>query len=101
MARHGEYKTPGGKLVVADVVVEGDRIASAEVSGDFFLEPETALQALMGALAGAPADASEADLAERMDRSLPEGAQLIGFTTAAVATAVRRAIDDHTPRERL
>jgi hypothetical protein len=36
-----------------------------------------------------------------MDASLPEGAELIGFTTAAVATAVRRAIDDDTPRERL
>jgi hypothetical protein len=35
-----------------------------------------------------------------MDAGLPEGAQLIGFTTSAVATAVRRAIDEDTPRER-
>jgi lipoate-protein ligase A len=101
MARHGEYKTPGGKLVVADVEVEGGRIAAVEVTGDFFLEPETALADMTAALVGAPADASEALLAALMDASLPEGAELIGFTTAAVATAVRRAIDDDTPRERL
>src|SRR5690606_40182300 len=56
MARHGEYKTPGGKLVVADVVVEGGRIVSAEVTGDFFLEPETALASMTAALVGAPAE---------------------------------------------
>jgi len=50
---------------------------------------------------GAPADAGEEELTARMDAGLPEGAQLIGFTTAAVATAVRRAIDEDSPRERL
>lgn len=101
MPRHGEFKTPGGKLVVADVEVEGGRIAAVEVTGDFFLEPDTALAALTAALVGAPADAGEEELTARMDAGLPEGAQLIGFTTAAVATAVRRAIDEDSPRERL
>lgn len=99
MLRHGEFKTPGGKLVVADVAVEGDKIAAATISGDFFLEPETALADMVDGLVGAPADASEAELAERMDRHLPPGAALIGFSTASVATAVRRAIDENTPRE--
>jgi len=100
MPRHGEFKTPGGKLVVADVELEGGRIAAAEVTGDFFLEPETALAAMTAALVGAPADASEEELTARLDAALPDGAELIGFTTSAVAAAVRRAIDEDTPRER-
>lgn len=101
MARHGEYKTPGGKLVVADVVVEDGKIAQATITGDFFLEPETALADMVDGLVGAPADASEAELVQRMDRQLPELAALIGFTTESVAVAVKRAIDEDTPRERM
>lgn len=85
--------------MVADVVVEDGRLTAVTITGDFFLEPETALADMVDGLVGAPADASEAELAERMDRQLPEGAALIGFSTASVATAVRRAVDDDTPRE--
>ncbi len=35
---HGEYKVPGGKLVVADVEVRDGRLADVRISGDFFLE---------------------------------------------------------------
>ena len=101
MARHGEYKTPGGKLVVADVVVKDGKIEQATITGDFFLEPETALADMVDGLVGAPANSSEAELVRRMDRQLPEGAALIGFSTESVAVAVKRAIDDDTPRARL
>lgn len=40
---HGEYKVPGGKLVVVDTDVEEDRLARVSVSGDFFLDPDDAL----------------------------------------------------------
>lgn len=79
--------------------MEDGRLTAVTITGDFFLEPETALADMVDGLVGAPADASEAELAERMDRQLPEGAALIGFSTASVATAVRRAVDDDTPRE--
>ena len=32
---HGEYKVPGGKLVVADVEVRDGRLADVRISGDF------------------------------------------------------------------
>ena len=37
---HGEYKTPGGKLVVVDFDVIDGRIRNMKISGDFFLYPE-------------------------------------------------------------
>ncbi len=100
MASHGEYKTPGGKLVVVDLVVDDGRLTNVEVSGDFFLEPPEALEQIVGALDGAPAAADEAELARRIEDALPEGAALIGFDATAVAVAVRRAVTDGSPRER-
>ena len=41
---HGEYKVPGGKLVVADVEVRDGRLADVRISGDFF--PPEALEAI-------------------------------------------------------
>jgi len=41
---HGEYKAPGGKLAAADVEVADGRLADVHISGNFFLEPDDALQ---------------------------------------------------------
>jgi len=100
MASHGEYKTPGGKLVVVDLVVDDGRLQNVEVSGDFFLEPPEALTDIVRALEGAPAAASEAELAQRIQEQLRPDAELIGFDAASVAVAVRRAVTDGSPRER-
>jgi lipoate-protein ligase A len=54
---HGEYKVPGGKLVVADLEVLDDTVLRAQISGDFFLEPDDALQRINAALAGTPVSA--------------------------------------------
>ncbi len=101
MAAHGEYKHPGGKLVVVDLEVVDGRLQGVQLSGDFFLEPAEALDSMMAALDGAPSDLSEPDLAARVEAALPEGAVLLGFDAASVAKAVRRAVDDGRPRERL
>lgn len=90
---HGEYKVPGGKLVVVDLELEDDRIASVQVSGDFFLEPESALEAIDLALCGLPADANEALLAAAIHVTVGPGVSMHGFSPQAVAIAVRRAID--------
>jgi len=47
-----EYKVPGGKLLCAKVEVEDDRIVWLQISGDFFLLPETDLEDLEGQLLG-------------------------------------------------
>jgi len=90
---HGEYKTPGGKLVVVDFDVIDGRLRGVEVSGDFFLEPPEALERIAGALEGLPVvEAEEERIAERIRASLDEGVEMIGFSPEAVARAVRRAL---------
>uniref|UniRef100_A0A831TIA8 Biotin--protein ligase n=1 Tax=Thermorudis peleae TaxID=1382356 RepID=A0A831TIA8_9BACT len=90
---HGEYKTPGGKLVVVDFDVIDGRLRGVEVSGDFFLEPPEALERIAGALEGLPvSEAGEEQIAERIRASLGEGVEMIGFSPEAVARAVRRAL---------
>src|SRR3546814_2301971 len=66
---HGEYKVPGGKLVVVDLSIVGGRMTAVQVSGDFFLEPASALDAIDAALEGLPADNGEAALAAAVTRS--------------------------------
>jgi lipoate-protein ligase A len=88
----GEYKTPGGKLVVADVTLDGPVIAAVRLAGDFFLEPDEALDRMAGALTGAPGDETAAGLARRVDQALEPGDVLVGFDATAVAIAVRRAL---------
>ncbi|MEC5180662.1 lipoate--protein ligase family protein [Arthrobacter sp. CG_A4] len=90
--RHGEYKVPGGKLVVADFDVVGGVLASVSLSGDFFLEPDEALLAINGALTGLPADVGAADIAAAVTAALPADAVLFGFSADAVAVTVRRAL---------
>ncbi|KAB1650451.1 lipoate--protein ligase family protein [Pseudoclavibacter endophyticus] len=89
---HAEYKVPGGKLVVVDLEARDGRIAEARVAGDFFLEPDEALDDINGALNGLPVDAPGEQIAAAVERALPEGAQLLGFSPEAVAIVVRRAI---------
>jgi lipoate-protein ligase A len=93
---HGEYKIPGGKLVVADVDVTDGVLRNVRVAGDFFLEPDDALLAIDAALEGAPADADTATLATRVEQGLPAGTRMLGLTPEGVATAVRRAVAQAT-----
>ena len=51
---HGEYKVPGGKLVVVDLEQRDGRIADFHLAGDFFLEPDEALSAIVDAVNGMP-----------------------------------------------
>lgn len=88
----GEYKVPGGKLVAADVEPVDGLISRVAVSGDFFLEPDEALDDINAAIVGLRADASVADIASAIKRRLRPEAQLIGFDEEAVAIAVRRAL---------
>ncbi|MGW7269727.1 lipoate--protein ligase family protein [Streptomyces sp. NPDC054864] len=89
---HGEYKVPGGKLVVVDLEVEDGALRHVRVAGDFFLEPDEAFDALSHALEGAPADTDAAGLAARIDAALPEGTVMYGLTSEGVGVAVRRAL---------
>ncbi|GAA3834392.1 biotin/lipoate A/B protein ligase family protein [Brevibacterium ammoniilyticum] len=92
---HAEYKVIGGKLVVADVETDGQVITDLKISGDFFLEPEDAYFDLAPALIGASVTADNTQLRDRLDAALAKyGSELAmhGFSTADVATVVRRAL---------
>jgi lipoate-protein ligase A len=90
---HGEYKTPGGKLVAVDFELADRRLRDVTVSGDFFLYPEEAIESITSALAGLPADSDEGVVARAVQQAIPEGTELMGFSPEAIAIAVRRALD--------
>lgn len=89
---HAEYKVPGGKLVTVDIDAADGVITDARVAGDFFLEPDEALDAINGALKGLSTSASHDDIERRVSGALPPDAVLLGFSPSAVATVVRRAL---------
>jgi lipoate-protein ligase A len=91
MARRGEYKTPGGKLIAVEFDIMDGALHDVVVTGDFFLYPEEALPTLARALEGAPATATVSEYAVRIADGL-SGAELLGSSPEALATAVMRAL---------
>ncbi len=107
---HGEYKIPGGKLITANVERDGDALTRVQISGDFFLDPDEALDVIDQALVGSPVEASAGVLARRIDRALDDAVAdgrlsapvtMVGFNSHDVGVVVRRALgfsttwDDH------
>ena len=91
---HGEYKTPGGKLVVVDLNIQDDQLSHVVVSGDFFLEPAEALSQITQSIENLPVTSTESEIAGRVRGSVGPGVEMIGFSPEAIARAVRRAIDE-------
>lgn len=89
---HGEYKVHGGKLVVVDLDNHDGVLANVSVSGDFFLEPDEALDDINHALNGLDARVPAAAIADAINAALPADVVLFGFSAQAVAIAVRRAL---------
>ncbi len=89
---HGEYKVPGGKLVIVDFDVTDGLIRNMQINGDFFLEPPEALEALNASLEGVNVDSAEGAITDVIAAAVPAGAELIGFDPAGIAIAVRRAL---------
>jgi hypothetical protein len=89
---HGEYKMPGGKLVVIDLDVRDGRLADVQLSGDFFLEPDSALRTINAALEDLPEHATETDLANAVRDALSSDVMMYGLSPEAVAVAVHRAL---------
>jgi lipoate---protein ligase len=92
MMRHGECKTPGGKLIAVDFDVVEGALRNVVVTGDFFLYPEEALGPLASSIEGMPASMTEVDYAARVRTALSEGVELLGSSPEALATAVVRAL---------
>jgi len=88
----GEFKTPGGKLVVAEFDVVAGRLIGVRITGDFVLDPADALPLIAEALEGAAADATAFELEARVFTALPPDAELLGASPRAVAEAVIRGL---------
>ena len=89
---HGEYKMPGGKLIVIDLDVCDGRLANVQLSGDFFLEPDSVLHMIDAALRGLPANLPPEAVAQAVACAVPATAMMYGISPDAVATAVQRAV---------
>ncbi len=89
---HGEYKVPGGKLVVVDFELVDGRIADFHLSGDFFLEPDEALNDINRAVNGLSPNSTIDEFAEAIRKALPSEVHLLGFTPESVGIAVRRGV---------
>jgi lipoate-protein ligase A len=89
---HGEYKAPGGKLVVANVEVAGGRLADVRISGDFFLEPDDALERIDAAVTGLPEAADIPAITASIEAGLGGEAMPAGLSAETVAIAIRRAV---------
>jgi len=98
----GVYKVPGGKLVTVAADCTDGRLTHVQVAGDFFLEPDEALDRINAALTGLPVSARTGEIAAAVTAGLDPGDALIGFSPRDVAFAVRRAVgaatawEDHT-----
>lgn len=90
--RHGEFKQPGGKLVVVDFDDDHGTIRDFRLSGDFFLEPDSLLDTIDRAVEGLPTATSGEALRTRIEAALPAEAQLIGVSVEGIVTAIRRAL---------
>ena len=93
---HGEFKVPGGKLVVVDLDVLDDTITNFRLAGDFFLEPDEALGAIDSAINGLAANSDANTITTAIQQAVPEGTVMLGFSAESVATAIRRALQGST-----
>ena len=86
-----EYKVPGGKLLCAKVKVEGGKISWLQISGDFFLLPETDLEDLERQLLGM--DASPESVKEKVVSFFSERmTTLVGASAEDFAHVINTAI---------
>lgn len=98
---HGQFKVPGGKLVIANLDITDNIIRRASIHGDFFLEPDEALEDINAALIGLPHNATHSVITQAVEAAVDESVVMFGFDASSVATAVRRATkfattwDDH------
>jgi lipoate---protein ligase len=90
---HGEYKTVGGKLVIADFAIRGDQLRDVSINGDFFLEPPEALEQINRALDGLPTESTHEVLVAAVLQAVGPEVEMIGFSPEAIAIAVRRGVE--------
>jgi lipoate-protein ligase A len=88
--KRAEYKVPGGKLLAAELGVEGGRLVGVKITGDFFMHPETAIIDLEKALDNTPTS----DLEERVNRFFQDNdVTLFGVGAGDFVKVVKLALE--------
>ncbi|MFT4186259.1 MAG: biotin/lipoate A/B protein ligase family protein [Micrococcaceae bacterium] len=96
MQYHGEYKVPQGKLVIVDFDVQDSKFKNFSLSGDFFLEPDEALDAINAAINGSSIEDSRERLTRYINDHVPRHTYFTGFKPNDVVSAIRRALGKAT-----
>ncbi|MDE1653718.1 lipoate--protein ligase family protein [Actinotignum sanguinis] len=89
---HGEYKELGQKMAIVDLDVVDNKLANVRLSGDFFIEPDSALWRITEAIEGLDADSSAEAITQAVEAAVLPTDNLFGLSSRGVAVAVRRAV---------
>jgi lipoate-protein ligase A len=89
--KKGEYKIPGGKLVRIEVETKGQKLEAIEITGDFFLHPESTLEQIELQLIGTPLGVK--DLERKIKDVLKQfQAQLLGVSPRQLAECIMSTV---------
>lgn len=87
MIRDIDYKVPDGKLLRIHADLESDIINSIQISGDFFIHPETEIIEIEKLLVGVKIS----DVSDMLDKFIMEkNITLLGFDSVDLADALGR-----------
>lgn len=86
-----EEKVKGGKLICIEIVPKDGKAAKVRITGDFFLHPEDAIDALERSLEGVGLTAEESEIVARLTNALGKS-QLIGASPEDLARIFRKAV---------
>ena len=93
MKKKIEMKVPGGKLLRMEVDFE-ETVRSVKITGDFFLHPETDIQALENALIGVGRREDESMIRNRIETLVRgRGIEMIGFSPEDVSQLLKRILE--------
>ena len=85
-------KVAGGKLV--RVKVDFDKVInSIQITGDFFLHPEDAVEGMENAIVGSDVDVSQEVLKNKLDEVIEKyDVMLVGFSSEDIARLIKGAL---------
>lgn len=92
MKGKASLKVKGGKLI--QVKIDYDKIIkNIEITGDFFIHPESSLEEIERCLIGVEVNEEEKEISERIKGVVKsEQAQLIGLSPEDIARVVKEAL---------
>jgi hypothetical protein len=86
-----DYKAPGGKLIRISADVRDEIINSVQITGDFFVHPETSIESLERELKGVPL---KRQVIQRICYRELSKCELVGLTPGDVAHALMKLQSD-------